>query len=378
MPLPLWIRTPEALEMLARELEAAGALAIDTEADSLHHYPGKLCLVQVADARGRGHLVDPLVLRDLSPLGPALADPGTLKVLHAADNDLAYLKRLYGVTVVSLFDTAVAARFLGAPALGLEGLLTQYLGVTAVKSRQKDDWSRRPLTSEQEAYALDDVLHLIPLRERLLEALHAIGRAQWVEEECAGLAALLVPEKPADPDAYMKLKGARELDARGLGVLRELHAAREALALRLDRPPFMIVGNESLVALAARRPPDAEGILAVPGCTPPVVRRAGPALLEAIARGLALPDADLPAYRPTPRPHVPGVQRRRGEALREWRAKASKEIGLEPGVLFPQRLIDRLAAAPPADLAALRQVEGVRDWRVGLFGADLLKALAVA
>jgi len=378
MPLPLWIRTPEALEMLARELEGAGALAIDTEADSLHHYPGKLCLVQMADARGRGHLVDPLALRDLSPLGPALADPGTLKVLHAADNDLAYLKRLYGVTVTSLFDTAVAARFLGAPALGLEGLLTQYLGVTAVKSRQKDDWSRRPLTAEQEAYALDDVLHLIPLRERLLEALHAIGRAQWVEEECAGLAALVVPEKPVDADAYMKIKGARELDARGLGVLRELYAAREALALRLDRPPFMIVGNESLVVLAARRPLDAEGILAVPGCTPPVVRRAGPAMLEAIARGLALPDAGLPAYRPIPRPHVPAAQRRRGEALREWRTKASKEIGLEPGVLFPQRLIDRLAAAPPADLAALRQVEGVRDWRVGLFGADLLKALAVA
>jgi ribonuclease D len=109
-----------------------------------------------------------------------------------------------------------------------------------------------------------------------------------------------------------------------------------------------------------------------------VVRRAGPAILEAIARGLAVPDADLPAYRPTPRPHVPAVERRRGEALREWRTKASKEIGLEPGVLFPQRLIDRLAAAPPHDLAALRQVEGVRDWRVGLFGADLLKALAVA
>jgi len=378
MPLPPWIRTPDDLHALARELSGVGAVAIDTEADSLHHYPGKLCLVQIADARGRGHLVDPLALRDLSPLGPVLADPGTLKVLHAADNDLAYLKRLYGVTVASLFDTAVAARFLGATSLGLEGLLTQFLGVTAVKSRQKDDWSRRPLTPEQEAYALDDVLHLIPLRERLLEALHAIGRAQWVEEECAGLAALVVPEKPADPDAYMKLKGARELDARGLAALRELHAARETLALRLDRPPFMIVGNESLVVLAARRPPDAEGILAVPGCTPPVVRRAGPAMLEAIARAEALPESELPAYRSTPRPHLSAAVRRRAEALREWRGKASKEIGLEPGVLFPQRLIDRLAATPPADLAALRQVEGVRDWRVGLFGADLLRALAVA
>ena len=378
MPLPLWIRTPDDLRALAHELAGVGTVAIDTEADSLHHYPGKLCLVQIADAHGRGHLVDPLALRDLSPLGPVLADPGTVKVLHAADNDLAYLKRLYGVEVASLFDTAVAARFLGATSLGLEGLLTQYLGVTAVKSRQKDDWSRRPLTPEQEAYALDDVLHLIPLRERLLEALRAVGRAEWVEEECAVLAALAVPEKPADPDAYMKLKGARELDARGLAVLRALYAARESLARELDRPPFMIVGNESLLALAARRPHDAASILTVPGCTPPVVRRAGPAILEAIAGAEALPEAELPAYRPAPRPRVPAGVRRRAEALRQWRARASKEIGLEPGVLLPQRVIDRLAAAPPADLVALRQVDGVRAWRVGLLGADLLKALASA
>jgi ribonuclease D len=176
----------------------------------------------------------------------------------------------------------------------------------------------------------------------------------------------------------MKLKGARELSPRGLGVLRELHAARETLALRLDRPPFMIVSNESLVELAKRLPADAEAIRAVPGCTPPVIRRAGPAILEAVARGLALPDAELPAYRPVPRPHLPAAVRRRAEALRGWRTRASKEIGLEPGVLFPQRLIDRLAAAPPADLAALRQVEGVRDWRVGLFGPTLLAVLAAA
>jgi ribonuclease D len=250
--------------------------------------------------------------------------------------------------------------------------------VTAVKSRQKDDWSRRPLTGPQEAYALDDVLHLIPLRARLLEELRAIGREQWVEEECAALAALAVPEKAADPDAYMKLKGARELDARGLAVLRELHAARETLALRLDRPPFMIVGNESLVALAKRLPADNEAILSVVGCTPPVVRRAGPAILEAVARGLALPADELPAYRPMPRPHLPAAVRRRAEALRAWRTRASKEIGLEPGVLFPQRLIDRLAAAPPTDLAGLFQVEGVHGWRVGLLGPAVLEALAAA
>ena len=251
--------------------------------------------------------------------------------------------------VVSLFDTAVAARFIGATSLGLEGLLTQYLGVTAVKSRQKDDWSRRPLTGPQEAYALDDVLHLIPLRARLLEELRLIGREQWVEEECAALAALAMPEKAVDPDAYMKLKGARDLDARGLAVLRELHAARETLALRLDRPPFMIVGNESLVALAKRLPADNEAILSVPGCTLPVVRRVGPAILEAVARGLALSADELPVYRPMPRPHLPAAVRRRAEALRAWRTRASKEIGLEPG-----RALSSTAHRPPGRRPAHR------------------------
>src|SRR5262245_3402635 len=206
MDVPRWIRTPAELETLARSLGQATSIAVDTEADSLHHYPGKLCLVQIADDQGRAHLVDPLALPTLAPLAPLFADPRIEKVLHAADNDLGYLKRPYGFTVVSLFDTAVAARFLGAKTLGLDGLLRDHLGVEPVKSRQKDDWSRRPLTLEQEAYALNDVLHLLPLRARLLGDLRAKGRETWVEEECAALAALELTDKVADPDAYLGLK----------------------------------------------------------------------------------------------------------------------------------------------------------------------------
>ncbi len=378
MSLPVWIRTADELSALAETLRGATALAIDTEADSLHHYPGKLCLVQLADDRGHAHLVDPLALPSLAALGPLFADAHVVKVLHAADNDLGYLKRLYGFTVAHLFDTALAARLLGVTSLSLDGLLLQYLGVEPVKSRQKDDWSRRPLSAEQETYALNDVLHLIPLRQRLTAELEAKGRLGWVEEECAALAALVMPDKVADPEAYLRLKGAKDLDGRGLAILRELHAAREALALRLDRPPFMILGNESLVVLAAKRPHSNEDILGVPGCTVNVLRRSGPPILEAVARGEAVPEDQLPVRRPAPHPKVPAVVRRRAEALRVWRGQAAKELGLDPGVLFPQRLIDRLAAEPPAGRRALEQVDGVRRWRVELFGDALLKALAAA
>jgi ribonuclease D len=377
MDLPRWIRAPAELDALAASLGDASAIAIDTEADSLHHYPGKLCLVQVADDRGRGHLVDPLALPTLAPLGPVCAAPGIVKVLHAADNDLAYLKRMYGLTFASLFDTALAGRFLGMKALGLDALLEQCLGVASVKSRQKDDWSRRPLSPEQEAYALNDVLHLIELRAALLDALRAQGRASWVEEECAALAAQNVPNKPEDPDAYLTLKGAKDLDRRGWAVLRELYRAREALALALDRPPFMIVTHEALVALAVKRPHRPDEILEVPGCSSRVAARAGRTILEAIARGEAVPERELPSRHPAPRPHVAAATRHRALALRSWRSEAARTLDLDPGVLLPQRLIDRLAADAPRDLAALARTD-IRRWRVDLFGEALLKALAVA
>jgi ribonuclease D len=378
MDLPRWIKTPEEIAALAAALEGAATVAIDTEADSLHHYPGKLCLVQVASDRGHAHLIDPLALPSLLALGPLCANPATVKVLHAAENDLAYLKRLYGLSFVSLFDTALAARLLGVAALSLDGLLAQFLELTPVKSRQKDDWSRRPLSAEQEAYALNDVLHLGDLRARLIDELVAKGRLEWVEEECAALAASSLPERVIDPDAYLKLKGAKDLDQRGWGVLRELYQMREAIALRLDRPPFMIVGNESLVALAAKRPRTVEDVLAVPGCSQSVVRRVGTAILDAVARGESLAADELPVRRPAPRPVFSAAVRRRAEALRVWRAKAAQDMALDPGVLFPQRVIDRLAADPPRDLAGLEQVEGVRRWRTKLFGGDLLNVLASA
>jgi ribonuclease D len=376
MSLPLWIRTTDDLAALARALSGAAAVAVDTEADSLHHHPGKLCLVQVADDHGHAHLVDPLALRDLTAFAPVFADPGTVKVLHAAENDLAYLKGAVTPAVASIFDTAVAARFLGTTALGLDGLLRHYLGIEPGKSRQKDDWSRRPLTPAQEAYALNDVLHLIPLRDRLAEELEARGRLAWVAEECAALAAQPAPERTPDPEAYLRLKGTRDLDGRGLAVLRELHGAREALALALDRPPFMIMANDGLVELARRRPADRAAMLTVPGCTPGIVRRFGEPLLAAIARGLALSEASLPVRSAPTRPSVPAAVRRRIEVLRAWRAEASERFGLEPGLLLPQRVIDRIAAEPPSSAEALAGLEGMRRWRAVLLGRELLSALA--
>ncbi len=375
--LPLWIRTDDDAAALAVRLARSPVLALDTEADSLHHYPGRLCLVQIAAADGAAHLVDPLSPADLTPLGAVFADPSVQKVVHAGDNDLSLLKRRFGFSFASVFDTYIAARFLGLTELGLEALLERQLGVVLGPSRQKDDWSARPLTPAQESYALDDVRYLIPLEERLLGALTGIGRDAWVLEECAALAAIAPPETVENSEAYLDIKGARTLAARSRAILRELHAVREAQALEQDRPPFKILGNEALLLIATARPGTSEDLLKIPGCTGRVVERYGGAILAAIGRGEALPDDALPALPRHARPHVPAAVRQRIEALRTWRGDAAARLGLDPGVLLPGRLIERLAEAAPVDFDALRQVDGLRQWRAREFAPGLIAACAL-
>ncbi|MGH7279010.1 MAG: ribonuclease D, partial [Candidatus Rokuibacteriota bacterium] len=330
-----WIRTIEGLARLTAALAGAGEIALDTEGDSLHHYPERLSLIQLADRAGRAWLIDPLAIPHLGPLGRLLAHPGVVVVLHAGDNDLAHLKRRHGFAFAAIFDTSIAARFLGAPALGLDVLLAQHLGVELPPSRQKDDWSARPLSKAQERYAVADVQHLIGLKDRLVDELQRVGRVAWVAEECAALASQPVPERVVDPEAFAEIKGARELAPRALAALRELYELREQLAVRSDRPPFKILGGDTLVRLAVGAPADPTALAAISGCTPRVIARWGEAIQSALARAAALPDSALPRLERRGRPPLPARVRRRIEALRQWRTAATPRFGLEAGVLLP-------------------------------------------
>jgi ribonuclease D len=375
---PRWIGSAEALEGLVQQLAGVAEVAVDTEGDSLHHYPARLSLVQLAAPSGESWLVDPLAVEDLRPLGAVFGDPRTTCVFHAGDNDLVEFKRRHALPFARLFDTSVAARFLGAPALGLDVLLTTYLGVDLPPSRQKDDWSERPLSEAQLRYAAADVDHLLPLKARLVEELERAGRLAWVEEECAALASQAVAERTVDPDAYVSMKGARDLSARGRAVLRELYELRETLARRLDRPPFKVFNDDVLVRLAVAVPDDREQLGTIAGMTPRVIARWGADLLAAVARGRAVPEDALPVLERRPRPNVPAAVRKRIEVVRAWRAEASTRFALEPGVLLPNRLIGLVAEAAPRTPEDLARVEGFRRWRLDAFGAELLAALASA
>ncbi len=370
-----WVRTPEALAALVRSLEGCRGIGLDTESDSLYHHFDKVCLVQLATDRGESFLVDSLAVRDLSPLAPALADPALVKVLHGADYDVTTLKRDFGFSFASLFDTMIAARLLGRSEIGLAAVARDELGVALSKDSQKDDWSRRPLTPRQEAYALADVVHLVELRERLSAKLAAAGRLDWLREECEAVARLEPAVRRRDGDAYLDVKGARRLPPRALAAFRELHAWRERRAEEKDTPAFKILGNESLLRLAELRPKDAALLRQVPGILPRLERQAGE-LLSAVRRAEDLPESELPRPVRSPRPVVPDAVLRRVERLRAWRSRKAAELQVDVSVVLPQRLIDRLAEACPRDAAGLSSVEGLRRWRSEAFGAELLAAVS--
>ena len=175
-------------------------------------------------------------------------------MLHAGDNDLVHLKRRWSFTFAAVFDTSIAARFLGGRALGLDVLLETYLGVALPPSRQKDDWSRAPADAPpRRRYAASDVQHLFALKARLIEELEKIGRLAWVEEECAALAAQPAPERARGSRRLARREGRARPAARGLAILRELWDLREQLARAADRPPFKILNEDD----AAPRGPDA-------------------------------------------------------------------------------------------------------------------------
>ncbi|MBV8879415.1 MAG: ribonuclease D [Planctomycetaceae bacterium] len=356
-----------------RSLEGVGALALDTESDSFFHYFEKVCLLQIADDRGRAALVDPLAFRDLSALAPIMADPKVEKILHGADNDIMLLKRDFKFEFASLFDTQVAARFAGRLELGLQAVLETEFGVKLSKSLQRCDWSRRPFSEAQAVYAAEDVRHLIALRDRLIPELRKRGREAWAREEGEALARL-APAPLREPSDFLKAKGAWDLDGRTLAVLRELFALRDEWARNADIPLFKIVGDEPLVALAVQKPKDQRALSQVRGLSGALKGRYAQDLLQAIRRGEAVPDDKLPTRTWSARPKPVIGYSKRVDRIKAWRVEAAKKAGLEPGVLLPQRLIERIAIDRPTDLAALAAVPEIRRWRAENFGEEILAA----
>lgn len=365
---------PEAFRALLDEVAGAPLVALDTEAASFHRFHDRVYLVQLS-TRQLTAVIDPLGVGDLTPIGDLLADPAVETIFHDADYDLRLFDKEFGFRARHLFDTRIAAQFLNEPGIGLGALLGKYFGVTADKRFQRADWSARPLSGPMLEYAAGDTIHLCELRDILLNQLVAKGRQEWVAEEFELLERTRWTAGGEGPEtAFLRLKGAKALDRRALALLRELYNWREEASSRLDRASFRVLGNEVLFALAERPVQTLEELARVRGVGREGAERRGSEILAAIARGLAIPDADLPRVeRPARRLPDPALEART-EALKRRRNHLATELELAPGVLCPNGSLEAIARAEPTDLAALSRIPELRRWQVQVLGPALLEA----
>ncbi len=352
---PRLVDDDAGLKAAIAALEDVPAYAVDTEFHRERTYYPKLALVQLAWP-GSLLLVDPLAV-DLAPFAAVLEGPG-VAVMHAASQDLEVLQRACGTIPTTLFDTQVAAGFVGFSTPSLASLADRVLGVHLPKASRLTDWLRRPLDGAQQRYAAADVAHLLELAELLRQELAASGRLRWVEAECEDLRTRAWGP-PAPEDAWLRLKESRALRGRARGVARAVAAWRERQAAATDQPVRFVLSDMAVVGIANDPPRTLEQLGRIRGVDQRHLRGArGKDILAAVEEGRAVPDTEVPP------PRRDDVDRRNRPAvalLAAWVSQLARDQFIDAGLLATRSdLVAFLNGDPQARLAS--------GWRAELVG----------
>jgi ribonuclease D len=325
------------LKELLPKIDPVERIAIDTEADSLHCYREKLCLLQLTLPTG-DHIIDPLADFDLAPLAESLAHKTI--VVHGADFDLRLLRRSFGFKPDRIIDTVLAARLLGIREFSLAALVQRYFGVELTKGSQKANWAQRPLPPRMVEYAMNDTHYLLSLAEKMETELQALGRIEWFGQSCQRALEQSLIDRTRDADDAWRISGSGKLRGKAAAILRELWKWRDAEAEAADRPAFHILQNRDMIVAAERF---------VAGETPDYRHFSGrrrQSFRDAAARGLNSTEAEWPVVRrrfgTRPTPEI----LRRTEVLRQRRDEVTAELGLEPAFVAPRSALEAIASDP--------------------------------
>ncbi len=333
--IPRVIDTDQKLESLLPKLAAAEWVAVDTEADSLHAYPEKLCLIQISIS-GEDILVDPLCGIGLGPLLEALQ--GRELIMHGADYDLRLLRKTYEFVPRAIFDTMTASRLIGCREFGLTHLVSRFLGIALEKGPQKANWGRRPLTERMETYARNDTRHLKPLSDILRQRLSEANRLHWHGEVCGRLVEDCAQVRSTSPEQVWRVKGSQRLSPVSLAVLREVWHWRESEAIAANKPPYFILPPETMVSLAAAAPL-AHPLAAI------LPRRFSSRRREALSTAIeqGLKSKDPPSFRRAPVARQTDSERSRLRMLEERRDRRAAELGIDPTLIASRATMVLLA-----------------------------------
>jgi len=362
-----YIDTDAGLAALCSRIAQAEVVALDTEANSLHNYYERVCLLQIT-LDDEHFIVDPLAEADLTELIEVLREKHLL--LHGADYDLRLMRATFGFAPNSpVFDTMLAAQLLGIERFGYAALVERYLEVTLSKSGQKSNWARRPLTDAQLRYAADDTKYLAMIRSIMIEELEACGRLEWHREWCTKMVASTQQENTRNRDEAWRIRGLGKLDRRQLGFVREIWSWREREAQNADRPPFKILGNQPIVDLALwssnQESPSLEGGPKLPRhCDGKRLQ----ALESAVRAAHRMSKNDWPEKRPAreaPAPRGADIKNQL-EALRNASAEVAEELGIPASVVAPKAMLSAVAREKATTREAMMACSGMMNWQVEL------------
>jgi ribonuclease D len=351
-------------------MAAEPRVAVDVESNSLYAYRESVCLIQFS-IPGHDYIVDPLAGFALDGLGELLKDPKVEKVLHASEYDLILFKRLYDWDIVHLFDTMWAARVLGYKRMGLAGFLSDFFEVDQRKRFQKANWAKRPLTADQLAYARIDTHYLLALRDIFEAELREAGKWDEAREIFGEIVRVRVPERMFDPEMFWSVRGTRDLGPREQAVMRELFIMRDMEAARRDLPPFKVLNNEGLIALAKAQPTSLAELDRVHGVSSRLRDRLSRLILDAVKRGK---DAPLPRPRRRQNQHSQEAADRY-DKLQDWRKRVARERDVESDVVLNRDAMWAIADANPSNLEALSQCGDIGPHRLAQYGEDILRVL---
>jgi len=349
------IATPEQLADFTSRLDAHKVIGLDTEADSLHSYYEKVCLVQVCSPDGY-FLVDPLAKGlDLSAFYASLTSH--ILIIHGADYDLRLLGRHPSFAATEIFDTSIAARFLGLEQIGYAALVQKFFDVTLCKASQRADWGRRPLPPRMEEYALNDVRYLLPLAEILENQLKELGRWEWYGQSRDAMVQNAREPRERDLENAWRVNGSSKLAPREAAVLRALWHWRDAEASAWDRPTFHVISNDRMIDAACAGVAGQK--FEVHRMPPPRYAR----MKEALRAALDLPESEWPVFERERKARPSGAACRLFEKLREKRDTVARELALDPSLIASRLTLMSVAQQNCARLL---------PWQRDLLEVDLL------
>jgi ribonuclease D len=370
---PIYLEAPEAVARFVDSIANTRSIALDTEGASFHRFVDRIYLLQLS-TRETSAILDPLTIGVPAELGKLLESRDIEVVFHDADYDLRLLHQDYGWRITNIFDTRVAAQLLGIRAFGLAALLEKFFGVKLDKKHQRADWSMRPLPQGMLEYAAQDTAYLLDLRDRLGNELEKLGRGSWAREEFARLEGTRWDADDAR-DAFLRVKGARDLTRRQLALLRELVVWRDGVARTVDRATFRVVSNETLLELARLAPNARAQLVGVKGMPRGILESRSSEILKAVELGLSVPDAELPRFPRGQRwerdPDFDDVVAK----LKTVRDAAAARLDLDPGVLCPRERLEAIARRRPDSVDELRELPELRRWQIEQLGEEFIRAL---